>query len=566
MWGGTDDPTIVGFANEFSVNRGESVQFKISTTAPAYTIDIYRFGWYQGLGARKVASLTPSAPLPQTQPPCARDDSVGLVDCGNWAVSASWDTTAAPLSGVYVAVARRSDTGGLSHIYFVVREDGRASQILFTTNDTTWQAYNIYGGRSLYGGVGGRAYKVSYNRPDPSITFLNFQYPLVRFLERNGYDVTYFSGVDAARRGPEILRHKVYMSGGHDEYWSGQQRANVEAARDHGVNLAFLSGNEVFWKTRWEPSIDGSATPYHTLVCYKETLAGAKIDPSAEWTGTWRDARFSPPSDGGRPENALTGTLYRVNSIRNDSIQVPAADGRMRLWRNTSVSSLPAGGVATFAAGTLGYEWDEAPDDAARPAGSFVMSSTTVVITDGTYLLDEGGVYGNGTATHHLTMYRAPSGALVFGAGTIQWSYGLDDYSPIAPDVRMQQATINLLADMGTQPTTLMPGLVTATQSTDTTAPAATISSPAPGAALVPGVASVVSGTASDGGGGRVGGVEVSTDGGASWHPAVGRESWTYGWTPTTLGSTTILARAVDDSGNLQTTPSSVSVSVAPAP
>src|SRR5437762_12442701 len=118
---------------------------------------------------------------------------------------------------------------------------------------------------------------------------------MVRWLGRNGYDVGYFTGVDAARRGSEILNHKTYMSVGHDEYWSGEQRANVEAARDAGVNLAFFSGNEIFWKTRWEPSIDGSGTGFRTLVSYKETHANAKIDPTSTWTGTWRDTRaFNP--------------------------------------------------------------------------------------------------------------------------------------------------------------------------------------------------------------------------------------------------------------------------------
>ena len=109
-----------------------------------------------------------------------------------------------------------------------------------------------------------------------------------------------------------------FMSNGHDEYWSGTQRANLEAARDtDGVNLAFFSGNEVFWKTRWENNITNSSgslgtNSYRTLVCYKETHASAKIDPLPNvWTGTWRDPRFSPPADGGRPENALMGTILQ---------------------------------------------------------------------------------------------------------------------------------------------------------------------------------------------------------------------------------------------------------------
>jgi hypothetical protein len=123
---------------------------------------------------------------------------------------------------------------------------------------------------------------------------------MVRWLEANGYDVSYFTGLDSDRRGAELLKHAGFLSVGHDEYWSSAQRTNVEAARNVGVHLAFFSGNEVFWKTRWESSIDGSGTPYRTLVSYKETHANAKIDPLPNvWTGTWRDPRFSPP-DGWR--------------------------------------------------------------------------------------------------------------------------------------------------------------------------------------------------------------------------------------------------------------------------
>ena len=284
---GSGDPSIVGFTTNFSVNHGQTVGFKVSTPASAYTIDIYRMGWYQGNGARKVASVAPSATLPQIQPPCLTDGVTGLVDCGNWGVSASWTTPTTAVSGVYVARLTRTDTGGASHVFFVVRDDERAAQILFQTNDTTWQAYNEFGGNSLYvGSPVGRAYKVSYNRPlthraeNRYTSFFSDQYPMVRFLERNGYDVSYSAGVDADRLGAEMLEHKVYLSEGHDEYWSKHQRENVEAARDAGVNLAFFSGGEAFWKTRWEPSIDGSSTAYRTLVSYKETHAGAKIDPS----------------------------------------------------------------------------------------------------------------------------------------------------------------------------------------------------------------------------------------------------------------------------------------------
>src|SRR5262249_9898227 len=133
------------------------------------------------------------------------------------------------------------------------------------------------------------------------------EYPMVRWLEANGYDVSYFTDVDSSRFGSLILNHKIYMDVGHDEYISGPQRSNIEAALAAGVHLAFLSGNEIYWKTRWAPSLDSSATPYRTMVCYKESADNQVLDPQdpSTWTGTWRDTRFSPPADGGRPENAL---------------------------------------------------------------------------------------------------------------------------------------------------------------------------------------------------------------------------------------------------------------------
>ena len=152
-----------------------------------------------------------------------------------------------------------------------------------------------------------------------------------------------------------LLNHKVFLSVGHDEYWSGPQRANVAAARDAGVNLQFLSGNEMYWRTRFEPSIvDGAAG--RTLTSYKETWSNGKIDPSPQWTGTWRDPRFaSQANGGGLPENGLTGTLYMSN-YSDLPVTVSSEEGKTRLWRNTTLASLPAGSSAALAPHTVGYE------------------------------------------------------------------------------------------------------------------------------------------------------------------------------------------------------------------
>ncbi|WP_260430914.1 DUF4082 domain-containing protein [Nocardioides sp. LS1] len=557
---GSGAADIQGFSTDISVDVGHRIDFKIDTDATAYGITIYRTGYYNGAGAREIATVTPSASLPQVQPQCITDAATALYDCGNWAVSASWDVPSTAVSGVYVARLQRVDNGHASLITFIVRDDSSHSDIVFQTSDPTWQAYNLYGGADFYsGGAAGRAYKVSYNRPITTRDgaggrdfFFANEYPAVRFLERNGYDVSYIAGVDTDRAGALLQNHRVFLSVGHDEYWSKAQRANVEAARDAGVNLQFLSGNEAYWKTRYEPSADASGTAYRTLVCYKETWANAKIDPSDEWTGTWRDPRLAPTGKGGgRPENQLTGTQFQSN--HDDlAVTVSAEEGKLRLWRDTGLDALPAGTTQALAPHTIGYESDEDVDNGFRPAGLIRLSTTTGATPES--LQDFGNTVQPGTTTHHLTMYRASSGALVFSTGSIQWSWGLDSVhddavTPSPPDARMQQAQVNVMADMGVQPATLMPGLVAATKSTDTTAPTVTIDSPAAGSIQANGSQVTVTGTASDVGG-RVAGVEVSTDGGQSWSAATGAGTWSFTYVQHGLGSTAVQARAMDDSAN----------------
>jgi hypothetical protein len=592
---GAGDPTIQGFSTQMSVDVGQTVYFKVDTDSSAYTITIFRLGYYGGLGARQMATVTPSVRLPQVQPACLTDPTARLVDCGNWAVSASWNVPSTAVSGLYLALLTRTDTGGQSNIFFVVRNDASRSAIVFRTSDETWEAYNDYGGNSLYGPSGAfdltnRAYEVSYNRPLDTLDLEVESYPyydtlpMIRWLEANGYDVSYIAAADLASQGAAVVEnHRVYLSVGHDEYVSGPERAALQDARDAGVNLAFFSGNELFWKTRWEASIDGSDTPYRTVACYKETLgpqsvptATAAVDPDdpPTWTGTWRDPRGASPDDAGVPENALTGQLFRVNGPGNDdlglSIEIPAAEGKLRFWRNTQVANQSPGQVWTLPPETLGYEWDAEDDNGYRPPGLFDLSTATYSLTTD-YLQDAGGLYGAGVATHHMSLYRAPSGALIFGAGTVQWSWGLDTFhdnydgnGPASADINMEQATVNLLADMGVQPGDLQPGLVPATASTDTIPPTSTITAPTSGATLHVGTPATASGTATDTGGGIVAGVEVSVDGGGTWHPATGTTSWSYTWTPSGAGIASIQSRAVDDSGNLETPETALVVNIGP--
>ena len=289
-------------------------------------------------------------------------------------MSATWTVPGDAVSGIYIAKLVREDgTAGSSHMVFVVRDDDGRSDLLFQTSDTTWQAYNQYGGSSLYTGAPGAGRRLQGELQPPVHDArhlaggLGLQRrvpdgPLARAQRLQHVATRRASTRD--RAGAELLEHRAFLSVGHDEYWSGTQRANVEAARAAGVNLALLQRQRGVLE---DPV--GGRQPARSSPTRRRTTNG-KIDPlPLVWTGTWRDPRFSPPGDGGRPENALTGQLFMVNGRRDDAIRVPAADGKMRFWRNTTIATQAAGATATLPTGTLGYEWDEDPDNGFRPAG-----------------------------------------------------------------------------------------------------------------------------------------------------------------------------------------------------
>ena len=458
------DSQIEGFATQISVNAGQTVSFKIDTASSGYNLDIYRLGYYGGNGARRVATMHHSGATDQPNP--IFNDSTNTVDAGNWSVTDSWTIPSTAVSGVYFAKLT-TDTGNFQNmIPFIVRNDGTTSDILFQTSDTTWEAYNPWGGYNLYQGPGGqndRAYAVSYNRPiamnstsnlaGPQDFLFGEEYAAIYWLEQNGYDVSYISGIDAATNAGLLRNTNAYIDVGHDEYWSQSQFANVTAAADAGVDLAFLSGNQIYWDVELAPSFDSSQTANRTIVEYKDIWNGTQLDPNGTangGAGLFRDPVYGP----GTPENMLSGTIFTVDDFGSlDNISIPASMSQLRFWRNTSVASGNGGTLTRL----LGYEWDSDLDNGFRPAGLIDMSSTTRNVN--TLLLDNGATTGPGTATHSLTLYRdTTSGALVFGAGTVMWSWGLSNqYAPYrgltAPvSTAVQQAMVNLFADMGVQP------------------------------------------------------------------------------------------------------------------
>lgn len=421
---------IEGYASLTSVNIGGSIRLYVSTTDPRYVIDIFRMGWYAGAGGRRMAdTIQRSGSVQPTPPP---DPVTGRIEC-HWsdpyalAIPRDW------LSGFYLAKLTAQPSGKQGYILFVVRDDARASDLLFQSSVTTMEAYNEWGGKSLYGfnSQGPQATKVSFDRPysltsGPNEFLYRYEYLMVRFLEREGYDVTYETNVDTHERGDLLLNHRAFLSVGHDEYWSWQMRQSVERARDRGVNLGFFSGNVCYWQIRFEPNTAGD--PDRTIVAYKESALTADPvmldhDPSNDYLTT-TGFRLPPVN---RPEEQFVGVMTSIVGVDGDTI-----------IENPSHWVFAGTGLARGAhlVGLEGHEVDK--NFGAAPANTVRLAHSPV--SDATGHTD----YGD------MTIYQASSGAWVFAVGTIQWAWGIDDFNAAAHPGRVsaaaQQITRNVLA------------------------------------------------------------------------------------------------------------------------
>jgi hypothetical protein len=374
------------------------------------------------------------------QPQAAPRSSDGMV-VESWsktttlAIPASWTT------GVYLAKLFSSAANG-SFIFFNVRNDGGHEPYVFKTSVNTYQAYNAYGGTSLYNNnltnktiySAPHAMRVSFDRPFDSGNgaghFTWYEYPMLRWLEKSGYDVTYITDVDLDLNTNPLTNHKALLSVGHDEYWSMSERRNTQNAINAAVNAAFFSGNVMYWQVRFEASAGGVAD--RVMVGYKDYAycPGFPCPPGPDpmvgvnnsvVTTNWR----SDPVN--MPENALMGEMYggAVNDanymVRNASHWVYAGTGFLE---------------GQVVPGIVGYEYDHIVDNGQTPAGFLMLSNSPLVN------------WNNMPDVANSGIYTAGSGARVFAAGTIQWSYGLDNFGgTMFVNAGIQQTTANILAN-----------------------------------------------------------------------------------------------------------------------
>lgn len=362
---GEDDPwqrrkAIEGFCSHTSLRPGESLRIYVSTHPVSnYRADIFRLGYYGGAGGRRVQRVGPFPGIAQLTP---ADEDQQLVQC-RWKVGFELEIPRDWLSGVYLGKLTAEGSGYESYFVFIVRDDRRAD-FLFQCSDTTWQAYNRWPAwRSLYDWRDNkwhtdpganisfdRPYSLYYNKLPATLIpltngsgeFLLWEHPLAFWMEKAGYDVTYISNLDTHTDPQGLLRARGFLSVGHDEYWSQEMYDHVAAARDAGVHLAFLSGNAVSGRIRFQPSAEGRP---HRIFGRHETggshyfqndkdLMGATSYGvgAADWTcqapdhwifeGTGMKAGDSIPQ--------LVGWEYHGPPLRDDPSLVVLARGKTR--------------------------------------------------------------------------------------------------------------------------------------------------------------------------------------------------------------------------------------------
>ncbi|HET7529294.1 MAG TPA: N,N-dimethylformamidase beta subunit family domain-containing protein [Candidatus Saccharimonadales bacterium] len=419
-----DNHQVEGFSSLASVSPGGNIKFQISCSAKLFNTSIYRMGWYGGNGSFYVANLGSRICKSLNIP--SPDESTGLVNAG-WPASVNLNIPQNWSPGMYLAKLTSSD-GYQNYIPFTVRTSSPHSKYLFVHSINTDTAYNQWGGNSLYKGLTpalklNRAVKVSLNRPylmpqggdDGSGDFLKWEYPMILFLEKEGYQVDYATDIDIHQHPGLLLKYKAIIITGHDEYWSKQMLDGYKQALARGVNLAVFAANTAYRPVRFEPD-PLTGAPDRIMVNYKsaELDPFTKTNPQYSTPAGWQ----SPPLN--EPESELLGDSYggEIKGGATVTVGEPLVvyDDSSWIFKDTGLKK------GDKIPGLVGYEYDKYIGRAPHPPGINVLFHSPFVNIAGKADFADS------------TYYQLPGGGQVFDAGTIEWSSGLNSsksaYSP----------------------------------------------------------------------------------------------------------------------------------------
>ncbi|KWX02120.1 hypothetical protein C3Y87_01100 [Carbonactinospora thermoautotrophica] len=383
---------IEGYADRVSVLPGESFRLYVNTTARSFHVVAYRVGYYGNAQARRVWA-SPEVPG-RRQPAPVVVPGVNMVTT-RWAPTLTVPTRGWPEGSYLLKLV--SAAGYERYVPITVRSRDTRGKVVIMNAVTTWQAYNSWGGYSLYHGPKGfadRSRKVSFDRPYDATgasKFLTYEQPLIVQAEKLGIPLAYITNLELAAD-PHILDGaRALLSPGHDEYWSTAMRAHATRARDSGTNIAFLGANAVNRHIRFEASPLGAQ---RVIVCYKSATEDPMYSRDrAETTQDWR----LPPNP--RPESVLTGVFYECNPVHADYV---VADPDAWMFRGTGVRR------GTRLKGLVAIEYDRVNLDVPTPRPIQIVAHSPVTC--------------QGRRSHaDSAYYTVRSGAGVFAVGTMDW-------------------------------------------------------------------------------------------------------------------------------------------------
>ncbi len=421
--------TVAGYAGADSVLPGGTLDLHLRSSGGPVRLDVFRMGRNDAHHLLTVRAVL-AGPWPDARP----DPLIGLVD-EHWPVSTTLAIPATWRSGVYL-VKLTAQSGAQSYVLFVVRT-ADPKPVLVVLPTLTYQAYNPWGGASLYGWSGapaGRAYLVGFDRPYSkgwgAGGFFSLDFPLIVWLEDHGYTPAYATDVDVSNDPALVTGARAVIFSGHAEYWTAALRDAMDAAQAAGVSLLNMGANAAWWQVRLERNSEGA--PDRQIVGYKNS----RVDPLALTNPQAASARFIQLPHP-RPASALFGEDYGGIVLGVQPLVLGPDVARF-----APRSGLHPGQLLP---GLIGDEIDTV---SSQP-GATLIGVTPVLVRHGSQPLDRG-IAG-------ASAWLTPSGAHVFDAGTFDWSWGLDPRYAAAlpgfPASGFAQLNAAILAWAGVLPT-----------------------------------------------------------------------------------------------------------------
>lgn len=391
--------TVSGWFDKTSVVCGDTVGLHLSGNNRDVSIKIYRMGYYNGANARLVYS-TIIGKVAKASAPIITKDATHLTST-NWATTTTVNITSSFPTGIYMA--RFDDGGKAGYAPLVVRNDSPTPGLLIVAGDITWQAYNTWGGWSLYHGPDKSVYSpgriVTFNRPydrDGKSNFTIYDAGIVQTSESLGLNVNYTDDVAVSNNPSTLLGHTGIVYNGHSEYWTANMLTATNEAKDSGSNLIFLGANSAYWKTRLENN-------NRNIVVWKGDPGDPYTKDPSMITDKWGmgATQFN--------QSQLLGALY--GGILKNTISYTIQDATVWPIAGTGLKT------GDKIAGVVGKEIETTGVGQAPAVQSFLTAKATTVEQ-------------NITWTVGLTYYTAPSKAGVIDVGTMGWVCNITNTCP----------------------------------------------------------------------------------------------------------------------------------------